>query len=653
MRRGPSGDPFRHELERVGQRLCAERRDLGAELGRHRWVGLALLAIAVHLAVRAARAIVTPTFGWDDFTYHLYRAARWVQEGGVVLEPAPDAWTYYEFYPWGGDLVWAWTLVWGLGDALVPWAAIGVWAACLVTTYALARQLGQQPLVSLLVASALALMPAQITQIHTAYVDNAALFLVLAATLFLVVRHRIGAQSAALAGSRSDDVTSSLLLGMSCGLGVLVKTSFLPMAATAALLTLGFAAANRRLAPLVAFGAGASVAVPNLRLQLGPAGIPPLPVPHRRIPELQSSALRDTGEVRSGGPMASGSPRARDAIRRAAGLRSLPQPRMERRDPARRGSGGRTPDLPDAGRRRLPVLVHGRCRDHRAWQLFSPGNGSMLTLWAGTLGRLVVPSLAAWMVLAALVDEKPVRALLVATVVAEYFLRAPWKWPHEVWVPTLILAGWLISCAFALAFALRGSDGRLRFAWLAASLVFTVALATRLHSAHRYDVYRLLADGSLDGFDRAAPVDAWPAWRRLDTHSPVTIATAAGWDDLAGHNWFRYPLLGSRLQNRVLYVPISADGSILSYADRDALERAGRPPGVARAPGPGRGRLGARDQPSLDRERVDPRAPETYSRSTPLSPSGARSSRASIARISPRSWRRWTEESVRCAARRR
>ena len=32
---------------------------------------------------------------------------------------------------------------WGLGDALVPWVAIGVWAACLLRAYALARQLGQ------------------------------------------------------------------------------------------------------------------------------------------------------------------------------------------------------------------------------------------------------------------------------------------------------------------------------------------------------------------------------------------------------------------------------------------------------------------------------------------------------------------------------
>ena len=71
-----------------------------------------------------------------------------------------------------------------------------------------------EPLISLLVASAIALMPAQISQIHTAYVDNAALFLALAATLFLVARHRIGAPSGRAIGLASNDADwSSLLLG--------------------------------------------------------------------------------------------------------------------------------------------------------------------------------------------------------------------------------------------------------------------------------------------------------------------------------------------------------------------------------------------------------------------------------------------------------
>src|SRR5688572_30966529 len=98
------------------------RREMAAlanGLRTHRLLLSAIAVIGLHVLVRLARALATPRLGWDDFTYHLFRAARWVQNGGIVLEPAPDAWSYYEFFPWGGDLVWAWALIWGAGDVLV------------------------------------------------------------------------------------------------------------------------------------------------------------------------------------------------------------------------------------------------------------------------------------------------------------------------------------------------------------------------------------------------------------------------------------------------------------------------------------------------------------------------------------------------------
>ena len=37
-----------------------------------------------------------------------------------------------------------------------------------------------------------------------------------------------------------------------------------------------------------------------------------------------------------------------------------------------------------------------------------------------------------------------------------------------------------------------------------------------------------------------------------------------GWNGF-GDNSFRYPLLGSRLQNRIVYLPVTADGSVIDY----------------------------------------------------------------------------------------
>jgi hypothetical protein len=57
---------------------------------------------------------------------------------------------------------------------------------------------------------------------------------------------------------------------------------------------------------------------------------------------------------------------------------------------------------------------------------------------------------------------------------------------------------------------------------------------------------------------------AWPIWRALDDATPHRIAVTAGFAD-AGHYTYRSPLMGSRLQNEVVYVPISRDGEIFDY----------------------------------------------------------------------------------------
>ena len=67
---------------------------------------------------------------------------------------------------------------------------------------------------------------------------------------------------------------------------------------------------------------------------------------------------------------------------------------------------------------------------------------------------------------------------------------------------------------------------------------------------------------------------SWPLWAFLDDGKPHRIAVTAGWDGI-GDNWYLYPLLGSRLQNTVLYVPVTADGSVVNYGwpSADLLKR--------------------------------------------------------------------------------
>jgi hypothetical protein len=56
-------------------------------------------------------------------------------------------------------------------------------------------------------------------------------------------------------------------------------------------------------------------------------------------------------------------------------------------------------------------------------------------------------------------------------------------------------------------------------------------------------------------------VYTWTAWEWLDKGRPLRIAYSVG-DEGIGQRWYRYRLLGSQLQNAVIYVSPMADGSL-------------------------------------------------------------------------------------------
>jgi hypothetical protein len=93
-----------------------------------------------------------------------------------------------------------------------------------------------------------------------------------------------------------------------------------------------------------------------------------------------------------------------------------------------------------------------------------------------------------------------------------------------------------------------------------------------LRARHRYDIYRDAA--RLRSFDmhyvQPLAVRAWPIWSALDRpNERFRIAVAAG----PNATWFRYPLLGSRLQNEFVYVSPTADGSFVDHSDESNVAR--------------------------------------------------------------------------------
>ena len=127
--------------------------------------------VLVVFGVRWARSMVMPPTATDALTYHLFRAGRFVQSGGWVIEPTPDAGGYYAYYPPLGDALWAWVLLPAHGDALVAMGQLMGVAALVICGYVAARELGAPRRSAYLGALTLLATPAVLSWSTAAYVD--------------------------------------------------------------------------------------------------------------------------------------------------------------------------------------------------------------------------------------------------------------------------------------------------------------------------------------------------------------------------------------------------------------------------------------------------------------------------------------------------
>jgi hypothetical protein len=90
-------------------------------------------------------------------------------------------------------------------------------------------------------------------------------------------------------------------------------------------------------------------------------------------------------------------------------------------------------------------------------------------------------------------------------------------------------------------------------------LLIILGLVQKARDRTRYDYYSTHLE--LHPFPR----EHVPVWQALDHPvQPQVIAVAAGYR-YYGHNWFLYPAMGSRLQNRLVYVSPTVEGTTPSY----------------------------------------------------------------------------------------
>lgn len=539
---------------------------------------LGLIALA-----RLVKGMIAPPMAWDAMTTHLPKAAFWIQSASLALPDFPDAWTYYRWFPGGGEILFAWVMLPVRGDLLLGAFGFVVWAAIGIAGARLARVLGASSQNAWLASAAVAALPAALVFMTANYVENLVVVFVLLAIVHTITFLRSAAPE------------SALLAAGASGLAIAVKTSSLVLVAPlvlALVVTAWRRRAGRRIGPSdrssigfgwLAAGAGALIlpALGYLRTWLltgspfYPVRAPGLPLPHHQ-------GLADLFSGRVFAPAALTEP-GWEGFRRLFVSASSEEVHMNF------GLGGALLAVAAVAGWALAVRRPGRRLELAlCWAgavllmplVLSPGNLALRTVWIGVLGRHLVPALAPVAVCAALVPGRFGRALLSASLVGSAVHYLPLGWSEAMTEPALHLAGAILILLLGLILLHKLGRGRLgpaaRRGLAALAGIAFLAAWTSIRSDARHPIYRETAP-ALGAFD-AHPIHpafamAASLWRLLDSPEEKRLAVTVG-PDQVGHNQFFYPLLGSRLQNQLLHVPTSNDPEELVQDVRERYERA-------------------------------------------------------------------------------
>lgn len=522
---------------------------------------LPLILPVACFAAYLARAIAAPPRAWDGLTYHLTRAAQWVQDGGFVFHPAPDAWRYYDFFPPAGDLLFAFTFLAGQGDALLFLVYAGTMATLLLGSFALARALGAGASEASLAAAVVGTTPCVLHFGAVPYVDN-----------FLLALVVLSATHAARAVRAEQSDRALALAALAAGSAAATKSTgwFLVVIVAVLAATLVY---RRRATTTAQLGAFTLALVPAALWALHATyetGSPIYPLPLRLGPfELAqgNELFRVTHDATLVGGAPSGSVTP-------VFLRQL-------------FVGSRYPGWAHLNfglgiALALPLAVVGAVRAHTFPRPFlfllllvavlpfagvlSPLMVLERTIWSPVSGRLVSPIVvvaaclaavpAGWFariglsacLLAALATCRPVGLLL-----AEFSMGASAIGIGVAWMIGLLLP------------VVAPMSGRLRIAMVGAVVLLSpwiLGALDQARAAHRYDYFAALSRGETFDLHPVPIGDQYLVWQRLDAPRPQTVAFTASFAE-GGHNAFRYPLYGRRLQNRVVYVPATQTGEVL------------------------------------------------------------------------------------------
>ncbi len=570
------------------------RADLAA--AAHMWRGLdrivraIAVAFGVLLFARLARGLVAPPLAWDALTYHFVHAARFVQAGGFVRELAPDNWSYYEFFPTAGEVLWAWAMLPLGNDALLAPAGVGVLLATFVTAFGCARSLDVSHERATLMAISVAGSPALLAWATSGYVDNVVVALTAAGSLFIIRNgERPSAREAALAmaafGLAGATKLNAFAL-VACAMAALSAQALMAPAATQG--------AARRVRQLALAGLPACV----LLIQLGrtwlATGNPlyPFAVDWFGADLFDGNAEWQWRWLNEMGQAYQPPPGSFKAIERAVGV-FWPF--------GRAGTlGGTHLGFGPAGAALLALAPIGWAvllarRERRVAAVFlaavagtaiyaftlSPFSDHLQHFYSSNPGRYLGTALVACAVLASVVRFPAERPIWSGIAIATLVVGLPMglsaiELPAAITVG-LALLGWIglfIVLCRNLSLA-TPFDRTARATALIVAICVLGAGISWVRDALRFRVYSASAERkAFDGHPLWPEfASSWTIWEAVDQLPAQRIAVSTGWAGLL-HNGYRYPLFGSRLQHELVYVAPTRSGEIVDYrlAQRMARE---------------------------------------------------------------------------------
>ncbi len=514
------------------------------------WAAIPVLVLAL---LRLVKGMVQPPMAWDAMTYHLPKAAFWIQSGSLKLPNFPDAWTHYRWFPAGGDILFSWLMLPFKGDLLLAPFGFLVWLLIVAASARLALHLGASRSTAWLAGFAIAAMPAVVAFMTASYVDTLLTLFVLFAVSHAVLFLNSG---------RWSNAVSSVA---ATGLALAVKISSMLLAAPLLVAILVPWLWHRRsvkgLAALVAVFFAPCLGYLHTWIQTG-SPFYPFKVPiftsmpfHERLDDLHSGRLLLPEYMTGAGWEGFGRL-----------FWSFPQHMNF-------GIGGALLFVVAAigliaairrpGKRKVVLLcLIGAVLSTPA--ALSSDNLALRTFWIGVMGRGLLPLYAPLLVWAATASKRVAIPGLVLSLAGSAIHFRPLGWSPAMTRPAIEIAAMLVVCAGAglllQQVAAKALRPRLRLGLLGLVGLLFLGSWTAVRARARYPVYRETAP-KLGAFDahpmHPAFATAASLWSMLDTPEEKRIAVTVG-RDLVGHNQFFYPLFGSRLQNRLVHVPISA-----------------------------------------------------------------------------------------------